>query len=56
MPGTADNTMHGLNQLTPLETLLETKQGTRLPLTRRLTRLYGNLRLPPPAVDTAGFQ
>ena len=34
--------------LAPLKTLFETKRGTLLPLTPKLSRLYGNLRMPLP--------
>ena len=34
--------------LTPLKTLYESKRGTALPLSPRLARLYGSLRMPPP--------
>ncbi len=34
--------------LAPLKTLFETKRGTLLPLPPKLSRLYGDLRMPPP--------
>jgi riboflavin biosynthesis pyrimidine reductase len=34
--------------LAPLETLLETKRGTALPLSPKLARMYGSLRMPLP--------
>src|ERR1700733_9131571 len=40
--------MHNRNNLSPLETLFETKHGSALRLTPNLTRLYGNLRMPRP--------
>ena len=38
--------MHDQANLSPLETLFETKHGRALRLTPNLTRLYGNLRMP----------
>jgi riboflavin biosynthesis pyrimidine reductase len=40
--------MHNRLDLSPLETLFETKHGSALRLTPNLTRLYGNLRMPRP--------
>lgn len=41
--------------LTPLQTLVETKRGTVLPLPPRLARLYGGLRMPLPRSHTHVF-
>jgi riboflavin biosynthesis pyrimidine reductase len=40
--------MTAVAALSPLQTLLDSKHGRLLPLPPRLSRLYGNLRMPPP--------
>jgi riboflavin biosynthesis pyrimidine reductase len=41
--------------LTPLSTLYRSKSGRELPLTSRLTRLYGSLRMPLPRIGAHVF-
>jgi riboflavin biosynthesis pyrimidine reductase len=40
--------MTAVTALSPLQTLFDSKRGRLLPLPPRLSRLYGNLRMPPP--------
>jgi riboflavin biosynthesis pyrimidine reductase len=41
--------------LSPLQTLFDSKLGSLLPLPPRLSRLYGNLRMPPPRAGRQVF-
>jgi riboflavin biosynthesis pyrimidine reductase len=47
--------MTAVTALSPLQTLFDSKHGRLLPLPPRLTRLYGDLRMPPPRAGRRVF-